>query len=85
MKKECRPTVFINASEREKLTETVAALLPAETFAPTPRGVRIFGEVRLNDLLGSIIQAGIEIDSVNCHESSIEDYYLALIGGARHV
>lgn len=84
LKKECRPTIFINAKERERLMETIAALLPAETFAPTPRGVRIFGEVRLNDLLGSIIQAGIEIDSVNCHESSIEDYYLALIGG-RHV
>ena len=85
LKKECRPTVFINAKEHEKLLEVVSAQLPQEAFAPTPRGVRVFGEVRLNDLLGHIMQAGIEMDSVNCHESSIEDYYLALIGGARYV
>ena len=85
LKKECRPTVFINVKERERLLELISAKLPQETYAATPRGVRIFGEVRLNDLLGSIIQEGIEIDSVNCHESSIEEYYLALIGGARNV
>ena len=84
LKKECLPTIFINAKEREKLLETVALCLPEDSFMPTPRGVRIVGEVRLNALLGNIMQAGIEIDSINCHESSIEDYYLALIGGARH-
>ena len=84
LKKECCPTVFINAKEREKLIETVAEVVASEDFAPTARGVRIFGEVSLNALFEKFLQAGVEIDSVNCHESSIEDYYLALIGGARH-
>ena len=85
LKKECRPTVFINAAEHEKLMETVAQILPETDYVATGRGVRIFGEVHLNTLLGKILQAGVEIESVNCHESSIEDYYLALIGGAHRV
>ncbi len=84
LKKECQPTVFIHTKEREKLLEMLASRLPENSFAPTPLGVRIVGEVHLNTLLGDVIGAGIEIDSINCHESSIEDYYLALIGGARH-
>ena len=48
------------------------------------QGVKIIGEVDLNALLGAIIGENIQILSVNCTQSSFEDYYLNLIGGGRN-
>ena len=78
---ECRPTLFINSPNRDGLISALNASLPPADFAVTGRGVRIFGEVNLNEILGKLISEGIEIESVNCYQSSIEDYYLSLVGG----
>lgn len=85
LKNECRPTVYIDADDREKLISVVSQLIGETDFEPTARGVRIFGKIRLNTLLEKLLQSGVELKSVNCRESSIEDYYLALIGGIHHV
>ncbi len=84
LRNECRPTVFINVQDREKLMEYLKTNLQGTEFAPTARGARIFGDVHLNGLLRGLLDTGIEIEGINCHESSIEDYYLGLIGGVQH-
>lgn len=84
LKQECRPTTFINTPNRETLQTVLNATLPPEDFFFTGRGARIYGDVNLNDLLKKLIDADVQIESVNCYQSSIEDYYLSLIGGHRH-
>ena len=49
----------------------------------TPAGIKVLGNVDLNTLLSAVISGGVRILSVNCTETSFEDYYLSLIGGGK--
>lgn len=84
LKKECRPTVVIQTKEKEKLIGLLSALLPSENFQEIGNGAKVFGNVNLNNLLQKILDANIQIEGVNSYLSSIEDYYLSLIGGVHH-
>ena len=84
LRKQCRPLLYINAKEKEKLYETVIKTVNQDDVSHTPQGVCIRGEVRLNELLRVILDNEIEITAVNRREGNIEDYYLSLIGGIRH-
>ncbi|MBQ4070817.1 MAG: ATP-binding cassette domain-containing protein [Clostridia bacterium] len=81
LRRECRRTTAIHTSDRDALLALLPTLLPEEDIAPTADGARIYGETRLNSLFSAIIDAGIEITSVNCTEASIEDFYLKTVGG----
>lgn len=81
---ECRPSILIEAKDKEKLITVVEKLVNSGDFTVTGLGVRIYGDVKLNDLLKQIIDQ-VEIDNIVCSKSSIEDYYLSLIGGASRV
>lgn len=85
LKKECRPSLVIHAADREKLRAAVLEILPEEDVFLSSKGVYIQGEVRLNEVLKRILDAGVEIESVNRREGNIEEYYLSLIGGRSHV
>lgn len=85
LKKECRPILSLTTSHREKLMQVLGEYFAQEDISQTPSGVKVVGDVRLNDLFKRIIDEGIEICSVTSYDSSIEDYYLSLIGGARRV
>ena len=85
LKKECRPSLVIHAAEKEKLRAAVLEILPEEDVFLSSKGVYIQGEVRLNEVLKRILDAGVEIESVNRREGNIEEYYLSLIGGRSHV
>lgn len=82
--RECRPTIMITSDDVVGLQTVLNAYLPPLDCVPSGRGVRICGEVNLNELLKKIVDADIQIESINCYQSSIEDYYLSLIGGNRH-
>ena len=49
----------------------------------TNDGVKVIGNVDLNELLSGIIAGGVKIHSINCSETTFEDYYLSVIGGAK--
>ena len=49
----------------------------------TSSGLRIYGNVELNRLLASVLDAGIELRAVNTCEAGIEEYYLKAIGGGK--
>ncbi len=84
LRRECRPSVMINTGDREKLFSLATAKFPAEDCSISGLGVRIYGVPNLNELLKEIIDADISIDGIATEKSSIEDYYLSLIGGAKH-
>jgi len=84
LRRECRPSVIINAKDKEALRALVGEVVPLEDCSMTAHGVRVYGEVNLNELFSRIINAGILMESVYCNKPSIEDYYLSLIGGGNH-
>lgn len=79
---ECAKAVAISADDPRKLAR-VAAEAVDNRIECTAEGVKIFGDTDLNALLSAIIGSGIRILSVHCSETSFEDYYLSVIGGAR--
>lgn len=83
LQEELAKTTDITVDNPEELTKLLGELLPDGKIAYIPQGVRIVGETDLNAVLSAVIAAGIRIISVNCHETSFEDYYLETIGGKR--
>jgi len=81
LKKECQKWAVIEVDDKQKLFQILREEIPVESLAPAANGVKIYGNISLNAVLNKVIQAGIEILSVNCYSSSIEDYYLSIVGG----
>ena len=79
---ECNKTTCISADDPGKLAETVRGCVDNVTEY-TADGIKVIGEVDLNNLLSSVIASGVKILSINCSETSFEDYYLSLIGGSK--
>ena len=80
---ELAKTTDITADRPEALAEVLGGLVPKSAVSYIPDGVCIKGEVDLNTILAAILDAGIRVRSINCHESSFEEYYLETIGGKR--
>lgn len=80
---ELAKTADITVEQPERLTSLFDGLLSETSISYIPGGIRITGEIDLNTVLATIIKEEIRIISVNCHESSFEDYYLKTIGGKR--
>ncbi len=80
--RECTKTTLISADDPQKLAEVVKSAVsnPCEYIAD---GVKLLGDLDLNALLSAILAAGIRILNINCSETSFEDYYLSMIGGAQ--
>lgn len=82
LRNECARTTTIISDEPQKLAELVKTYTHKDP-EHTADGVKIVGDIDLNMLFAAIIEAGIRILSVNCNETSFEDYYLSVIGGAK--
>lgn len=80
--RECAKTVSITADDPQKLAEVVKNTVknPCEYAAG---GIKLLGDVDLNTLLSKILEADIKILSINCSQTSFEEYYLSMIGGAK--
>ena len=84
LKNECRSWVLIEAADRDALLDALSEFVSESDVVPTPQGARVYGDIDLNDILDRIIKKDIRITSINSAQSSIEDYYLELVGGAHH-
>lgn len=69
----------IKTNQPEELHALLTGLLPSEALLSTEGGIRIMGNIDLNQVLGAITQKGIPLISINCREPNIEEYYLELI------
>lgn len=81
---ECGKLTVIQTNDTAALETVLRTVLPEHTITYVPDGVKIVGEVDLNAVLQAVLAAGIRITSINCTESSFEDYYLSVIGGGRN-
>ena len=81
---ECAKTTTILTDDAPALTNLLTQILPENSLRISGDHVMITGQIDLNAVLGAVIQAGIRINSINCSETSFEDYYLSLIGGGQH-
>ena len=79
---ECSRTTVITADDPQKLAQVVNSCV-SNRIEYTPNGVKIIGDVELNTLLAAIIADGVHILSINSSETSFEEYYLSVIGGAK--
>lgn len=81
LQQECSKTICICTDDPQKLLQIVqdTTPLPCEVIAD---GVKILGDPELNTLLAAILAGGVRILSIHCSQTSFEDYYLSLIGGA---
>ena len=79
---ECSRTTAITADDPQKLAQVVNSCV-SNRIEYTPHGVKIIGDVELNTLLAAIIADGVNILSINSSETSFEEYYLSVIGGAK--
>lgn len=78
----CAKTTVIRTDDPEKLAEVVKNTTQNE-WESTSDGVKILGDTDLTALLSAVIDGGVKILSINCNETSFEDYYLSVIGGAK--
>ena len=83
LSEELSKTTDVTAETPEVLYEMFKDLENEGRLSRIPDGVRFVGEVNLNDVLSAVIERGVNITSVNCHESSFEEYYLETIGDKR--
>ena len=75
---ECSKTTTICADDPKKLADALVGY----KHEHTAEGVKIIGETDLNTLLSTVLGCGVKILSINCSETTFEDYYLSVIGGA---
>lgn len=80
--KECAKTVSICTNDPQKLNEVIKNTV-SNSCEYIAGGVKLIGDVELNALLSAILAAGLQIESINCSQTSFEEYYLSLIGGAQ--
>ncbi len=79
----CKHTTTIKTDDLVALTTLLSKEFDSEQLEALEDGVQIKGDIDLNAVLNKIIKAKITITAINTHRSSIEDYYLSLIGGNR--
>lgn len=77
----CHHVTEIKATDKDALVATLAPDFDNTSMFLIDGGVRIEGDIDLNAVLSKIIGEGITITAVNTHHSSIEEYYLSMMGG----
>ena len=81
--KECAKATVISATDPAALTACLQTAFPDYPAEYTAEGIKLLGDIDLNGVLATILAADITILSVNCSQTSFEDYYLSVIGGGR--
>lgn len=80
----CAKTTVLSAADHTALAECVRTAFPDYPVAYTAEGVKLLGDIDLNAVLTAILAANITLLSVNCSQTSFEEYYLSVIGGVSH-
>ena len=80
LKKECRPYTVIGSKEEEKLYQALLEMGFREELERVNGGVKVLGELNLDELFDKLKQAGVSVQSVSSKEGSLEEFYLSLLG-----
>ena len=79
---ECSKITVISTDDPNRLADAVKNCVENK-LEYTADGVKIIGPLDLTALLSAVINSGVKILSINCSETSLEDYYMTVIGGAK--
>ena len=77
----CGKYALIKAEDNAALFSTATALYGEDSVSRDGEFVKISGNIDLNELFKRLLDSQNSILSVNCSETSFEEYYLSLIGG----
>ncbi len=81
----CNHTTKIELDDKTKLYKAFEfGFEGATSISFTENGVCIVGDIDLTELIKRILDEGVRITSINTYHSSIEEYYLSLIGGKKN-
>ena len=78
---ECGRFTVIKAADNASLFSTALAAYGEDRVSYDKDSVKISGDINLNELFRRLIDSKNSILSVNCSETSFEEYYLSLVGG----
>ena len=84
LQNESRHFTLFESDNRGLLVTTLAKYFDADDIEPVVGGAKVFGNVNLNEIVPILVQNGVNITAINTTKSSIEDYYLKVIGGAHN-
>lgn len=79
LKNECRKNIIIEVNDPEKLVATFINYHENVEFIE--KGIKINNPSSINEIIEKVLSCGVEITSLNTHETNIEEYYLNLVGG----
>ena len=75
----CRKSVNVKVDDIEKAVP-ILNIMNIKDFKAYPNGdIKIFDNVKINDLIVSLSSGGVNVIGINSADESVEDYYLSLI------
>ncbi len=77
----CGKHLMLQVQDPQALMSLAMTLLPGYPVSYIEGGVKITGDVDLNQFLKAVIDSGNQIFAVNCSETGFEEYYLSVLGG----
>ena len=84
LQQKCQKSITIKVDGLDKV-EPALKSIGVKQYKIYPNGdVTVFDEVQINDFVGSLSKAKINILSINSTDESVEDYYLHLIKGGNN-
>ena len=81
LKNACRKTTTIAVDDYITLEKVLSNYIDLKDTTMTADGVKIYGDIDLNIVLKAIIDADLQINGLVTSNFSIEDYYMAVVGG----
>ena len=81
LKQACRKTTTIAVDDYCLLEKVLTDFIDLKDTKMTVDGVKIYGDIDLNNILKAILDAGLKINGVVTSNFSIEDYYMSVVGG----
>ncbi|MCR4911798.1 MAG: ATP-binding cassette domain-containing protein [Bacilli bacterium] len=81
---ECKKSTDLAYHDLDKLEEALKDIGIKELLR-SPNHIRIFDDILPIDILTKLSKKGIEIKTIRTNDVNVEEYYLSLVGGARHV
>ncbi|MBR5473375.1 MAG: ATP-binding cassette domain-containing protein [Clostridia bacterium] len=83
LQEQLKKTTDITVDNPKALEQLLTTTFPQSKLSTIPNGVRIDGDIDINLVTSAIINADIRLTNISSHDSSLEDYYLEIIGGKR--
>lgn len=80
--RECGKSLYLESDDNDRLFEVISNLYDGH-IVREGNGVRVYGDVNLNEFLISVMEK-CTLTTINNTRTGIEDYYLSIVGGGKN-